>query len=146
MQVFIGFLIIILTLLLALICLTQPISALVRRLAETRHDSKYAIGLNRYLSFVIVYIIVLFLGVQSPFFFSDHTQIIYFLIIPLAKMIWYVRFTKKWDVKHSRISEYDHELTLNVPCKERLDLERRQKKPIKLKKLKNGLKVRTALS
>jgi len=143
-----GFFIVIYIITLIVLGFLQPVMAICRLLNPQRRDSDYVVGLNRYLSGVILYFAIIWFAVElEPTFIVPEVIIPFYLfVLPAFIAIWYIRFVIKWDKKHRRIKEFDDQLMLQVPCKERLELDRLPKRTVNIYKLKNGIKVKSALT
>ena len=117
----------------------QVLAAIIRVLTAKRQSSIYAIKLKRYLLFVAIYFSINRLMLE--FDISETILWSYIFIIPPFVAVWYWNHVRTWDKKYKRIREFDEKLLLEVPCKERLALERLPKRNIQIIKLGGRLKV-----
>ena len=125
----------------------QVIGALIRLLAAERQSSTYAIKLKQYLIFVAVYFFINYIFVQVDL--PDFYLFSYLFIIPPFVALWYWNHTRTWAKKYKRIKDFDkgqrvknnYNLLLEVPCQERLELEKLPKKKVKLVHWNGKLKI-----
>ena len=113
----------------------QPLKAVCELLGVKRYSSKYAIGLKRYLTAVVGYFAFLHLMIKYGDLFGGLFDFIgfYVTILPLAFVIWNIRFYRKWDRQMKNIQEYDRMKILEAPHPDRLLLDSFPKKKMKLK-------------
>ena len=114
--------------------LIQVIGALIRVACAKRQNSTYAIRLKQYLLFVVVFFALnqLLIECNVPEFFI----FMYLFLIPPFVAAWYIHHIGSWAKKHKRIKAFDKtqkdkktiHLQLEVPCRERLELDRIQDK------------------
>lgn len=128
--------------------IVQPLAAIIRLLGERRRDSKYALGLKRYLVSVILYFFILHFLVS---FFPDNLydfKTFYVLVLPWFLAIYYMHHVYSWKRKRKNIKAFDKLQLLNAPHEDRLLLDTYPKKQIKLEHLitpKNKAKSKKAI-
>ena len=111
----------------------QPISAIVRIIMAKRKDSTYAIGLKRYLGYVLCY----FLLLNPIIIFTEYTRLeyiglTYLFFIPAVFAFWYIRYISKWTRKWKNIKDYNTIKSLSAPHPDRIKLESFPTKKYKL--------------
>lgn len=132
---------------LAIIGFVQVIAALIRLLVAKRQSSTYAIKLKQYLVSVAIYFFINYLLLE--FKIPESYLFSYLFIIPPFFAFWYWRHVNNWAKKYKRIKAFDkmqreknnHHLPLEVPCQERLDLDKHPKRIVTLVNWNNKLKV-----
>lgn len=122
--------------------IVQPIAGVIRLLSVKRYSSKYAIGLKRYLMVVVAYFLIRPIIYR---YFIDEVHIFYLFGVSFIIAIGYMRHIWIWRKKRQRIEAYDKMKMLNVPCKERLELERMPARTVKLVKINSRLSIAPVL-
>ncbi|MFT4536290.1 MAG: hypothetical protein ACJA1A_003347 [Saprospiraceae bacterium] len=149
MEIFIRILALLYIFTLIALGIIQPIMAIARLITSKRKDSKYTIGLKRYLGVITVYFYIIYLSSKPGINIPQTLEVIYFLILPMMIAIWYTRHVILWKKKHKRILEFDKKeglnnnnlLLLEVPCQERLELKHHPKQKIQIIKLGGKLNM-----
>ena len=128
--------------------LIQPLGAIIRLIYTKRRDSKYAIGLKRYLGILIIFYSYCLIITSYEIKINQFVA-----IINIASMFvilfayWFHILT--WHFKHKRIKEFDRiqkaknnpSLLLEVPCQERLELNNTQISMVDLSNWNSDLRV-----
>ncbi len=132
---------------LAVIGIVQVIGALIRLLITKRQSSTYAIKLKQYLGFVAVYFFINYLLILTDI--PDLYVFSYLFIIPPFFALWYWKHVISWAKKNKRIKAFDkmqkeknnYKLLLEVPCQEKLNMDKHPKKKVKLVHWNGNLRV-----
>lgn len=84
-----------------------PIVAYVQILNSKRSDSKYAIGLKRFIIFSILHLTLTFYMISNDIYLDGILCLLCGHITPIALIAWYFGHYAYWEKKYKNIADFD---------------------------------------